>query len=68
MGDLCVLERCNKMGLRSDYRRCGAMRGVLSGWSARSLSIGAGTSFWWQIDALLEQTQSDINDVCGDWR
>lgn len=56
MGDLCVLERCNKMGLRSDYRRCGAMRGVLSGWSARSFSIGAGTSFWWQIDALLEQT------------
>lgn len=56
MGDLCLLERCNKMGLGSDSRLCGAMRGVLSGWSARSLSTGAGTSFWWQIDALVEQT------------
>lgn len=62
MGDLCLLERCNKTGLGSlgslgsDSRLCGAMRGVLLGWSARSLSTGAGTSFWWQIDALLEQT------------
>lgn len=36
--------------------------------SEGALNTGAGTSFWWQIDALPEQTQDDLNDVGGDWR
>lgn len=36
--------------------------------SAGALNTGAGASFWWQVDALPEQTQDDMNDVCGDWR
>lgn len=36
--------------------------------SAGALNTGAKASFWWQIDALPEQTQDDMNDVRGYWR